>query len=236
MSSYATIHLHGSMGKDFEPSYRLLVNTPIEAIRALSTMIPGFHAAMVAGSFRCVMGKIMSRGRKIEEADQLREPWRLTEQDFHLIPVIAGRSSKSTGKIIVGVAIIALAVILAIPSGGTSLGLAAALEAPAITVLGVSISYGAIAAVGVMVALGGIAQAIAPQASTPSQATKDPVAAMASFLFNNLGNTTEAGGAVPFIYGETMVGSQVIGMGIDPQDIGATVVATKIGNKAKIHI
>jgi predicted phage tail protein len=66
-------------------------------------------------------------------------------------------------------------------------------------------------AMGVALALGGVAQLLAPRAAasaTPEQADNTP-----SLAFNGAVNTMGQGGPVPLGYGRLLVGSQVISVG-----------------------
>jgi len=216
-----TIHLHGSLADTYGPSFRLAVNSPAEAIRALCTQLHGLERAIAdGGAFRCVVGKRHNKGRALgsattpkpgepimpavrEVAHELHQPWRRGEEDLHLVPVVRGRGRGGSGKIIIGIVLIAASIVTAGAAGA----------------FGGLVSYGTVASLGAMMVLGGIAQAISPQPKTGDYAQREIPEQRQSFLFNNLGNTVEQGGAVPLIYGEVMVGSQVIGMGFTPDDM-----------------
>lgn len=242
-----TIHLHGSLAEQFGPSFKMQVNSPCEAIRALCTQLHGFERTIAEGdAFRCVVGKKISKGRSFGAtrlprtddehreaaktlATDLRQPWHTGEEDFHIVPVVRGRGRGGVAKIVVGVVLIAAAVMtsgVAGPLAGMANGefMAGAVAAHAMgQSMAFGISYGTVAAMGAMMTLGGIAQAISPQPKTGDyrQREADP-AARAGYLFNSVVNTVEQGGPVPLIYGETLVGSQVIAMGITPEDMTYT--------------
>jgi predicted phage tail protein len=252
-----TIHLHGSLADTFGPSYRLAVASPAEAIRALCTQLPGLERAIAdGGAFRCVVGKRPNKGRALgsntapkpgepimpavrDVARELHQPRRRGEEDFHLVPVVRGRG-RGGAKIIVGVVLIAAAIMTAGAAGalggmlsgaaGSTAAFGSAMSA-GVGALGGLVSYGTIASLGAMMVLGGIAQAISPQPSTGDYGAREAVDQRASYMFNNVVNTVEQGGAVPLIYGEVLVGSQVIAMGLAPEDMpyGTTEPSGKDG-------
>jgi predicted phage tail protein len=201
------------------------------------------------GAYRVVIGKAPDQGRVIgmskpkarTDAEVMKEaklvgphlgaPWRAGEDALHIVPVVQGRKSGGSGigKIIMGLVLVVATIFTAGAAGalagvvigaeGAAGAFAGAMAAEAFSVLGVSVSFGQIALLGAMTALGGIAQAISPQPKTGDYSARQPVDQRSSFLFNQITNTTEQGGAVPLIYGETMVGSVVIASGLAPEEI-----------------
>ena len=218
------IVLHGSLAERFAPGYKLAVDSPADVIRALGAMVPGFAEELLNGDWVCVAGPDTTsyeQGRDMT-VEELHLPWRDRETVFHIVPAVRG-AGKGGVKIIVGVAIMALAVASAVMTGGGSLAALAGtnfLEAfGGSTVLGFTISSGSVFMIGAMAALGGIAMMIAPQPKSSVTSTQDQ---KASYLFNNVVNSTSQGGPIPLIYGKCMVGSVVVGMTVDPIDIAAS--------------
>lgn len=218
-----TIHLHGALAERFGTQHRFVVDNPAEGVRALCSQLPGFDEALREGEYRCVIGRHKGKGRVLgspdgrnpEAAGDLRLPWRKGETDFHLVPAVSGRKNAGT-KIIIGVLIIAVAFAAPWATGAfaaatatTAAGAGMATTAFSLGA-GLSVSWGQIAFMGALVALGGVAMAISPQpkATGPREsADQQP-----SFLFNGPVNTVEQGGPVPLVYGEIITGSQVVGM------------------------
>jgi predicted phage tail protein len=126
------------------------------------------------------------------------------------VPVVAGAGA--VGRIIVGIALIALAI--AVPGLGAAAGATAAA-----TIFGTGFSSLALSVglLGVSLVLGGVAQLLTP---TPkiSQDEADP---RKSFSFSGIQNVSRAGVPVPVVYGETLVGSVVISAGIDIVQVSA---------------
>lgn len=221
MSRLSTIHLHGELGNRFQPSYKLSVRSPQEALHALTIMIPGFGEALNEGEFHCILGKDADTGRQLSRANQLCYPWYGDNSDFHIVPAIAGAGRGGT-KIIIGIAIIAIAIAapysaplwggVAPATFGAAMGTAA--------IAGTGLTWGMVAFMGAVIALGGLAQAVSPQPTSAAQNQN-------SWLFNNLDNTAVEGSAIPYVYGEFMVGSVCINEGILAYDIsvGTTLAA-----------
>lgn len=225
--------LHGHLREQFGPSFEIVAGSPALALNGLMTMLPDLHREVAKGHFRIVVGERRNKGRVIGEAPQLARGWQGKERRVHLVPVVAGRGGRGSGvaKIVIGIALIAVAVVAPyaafgfagpVFSGG---GTAGALSFGVFGGIGASavggITFGTLAGVGALVALGGVAQMLSPQVKTPSVAAaaqRERPGENPSLVFNGVVNTLEEGGPVPLIYGDVLVGSQVIAAGITPED------------------
>lgn len=209
------IVLHGALRREFGGPYLLDVTTPAEAFRALEANFPGRFLAFIRnGVYRVVRGD----RRKGMELDASELGFGLGKSDLHIIPLPKGSSSqkgKGAGKAILGVVIMAAAIVTS--GGGASL---AELGAAMAETSALGVSYGSIAMFGLTMALTGVSQMLSPQpkASTPADANP-------SYLFNGPANAVEQGGPVPLIYGRMRVGSTVISSAID-NEIIAQAAAT----------
>lgn len=192
-----TVRLYGRLGARFGRTFRLAVRSPAEAVRALSCMMPGFEAAMMAGRFAVFIDK-----RNIG-ADELRTEGR---GDIRIAPVLAGAKS-GWGQIIVGVVIVAAATIF---TAGTLTPAAIAATAG-----GTGLAATAVMVGGAMIA-GGVAQLLAPNPA--GLGTQDGPDNGASYRFNGPANTTAQGNPVPILYGELIIGSAVINGAIVAED------------------
>lgn len=191
-----TIHLHGALGKRFGRSFTLDVVSPAEALRALIVQVKGFREHFKAGHYRVIRGAL----RKANALDLEQCKASLgSANDLHIVPIVAGRAS-GLGKVLAGVALIALAVFL--PLGTLALG--------AIGTIGINSLVGAI---GFSLVLGGIGQMLskAPtlQGGQAAQDKKD------SFLFGGQTNVAAQGGPVPAVYGTFETGSVVVSTGLE---------------------
>lgn len=210
-----TVVLHGALAQ-FGASFDLDVKSPVEAIRALIVQIRGFRQALSEGHYRVLKAKTehLPEDLSLEEL-KLRLG---RNNEIHIVPVIEG-SSSGWGKILAGVAIIGLAI--AAPYAlGLAGGLAATIPGTAIATIGFSgITFGGIAGLGAAIALGGVAQMLSP---APTQAGGSAsVDTKASFLFGSADNVTQQGVPVPLVFGEFVVGSVVISVGLSTEDLGA---------------
>ena len=138
-------------------------------------------------------------------AEELHHP--AGQAPISFVPVVAGAGA--AGRIIAGIALIALAIVFA--PGGAFASAAFTLGSQAVTV---------IAGIGISLVLGGVAQLLTPTPKVPQGADNqdDP---RKSYSFSGIQNTSRAGTPVPIVYGETLVGSVVISAGIDTVQVAA---------------
>lgn len=211
-----TVVLHGALAQ-FGGSFDLDVKSPVEAVRALIVQIKGFRQAIREGHYRVLKAR---PERSPEELSIEEMKLRLgRNNEIHIVPVIAG-SASGWGKILSGVAIIGLAIAAPYALGFSgAIGGALGSIIPGTAVLGFSgISFGTIAGLGAAVALSGVAQMLSPSPTlaggTASVDTK------ASFLFGSADNVTQQGVPVPLVFGEFVVGSVVISVGLSTEELG----------------
>jgi predicted phage tail protein len=198
------IKLYGKLAKFI--GHRVLeadVATAAEAVRFLLANWPELEAHMSDQHYR------VSIGTYDIDLEELHHPAGAAPLSF--VPVVAGAGA--VGRIIAGVALIALAFI---PGIGTATAAAIAAGAKAgLTVVGTAL-FG----LGASLALGGVAQLLTPTPKVPQGADNqdDP---RKSYSFSGIQNTSRQGVPVPIVYGETLVGSVVISAGIDTVQVAA---------------
>lgn len=189
------VRLHGNLGKRFGFEHELDVRDPAEAIRALSANFRGFREHLIQDSvigYQCLVD-----GGVINE-DQLRHPM---SQTFSIVPVISGGGK--TGRIIAGIALIAIAIfrpelIPVLTTGSAEAG-----------TLITWFSASTVGWVGVALTLSGVAQMLAPTPKNPDSEDNNE-----NQYFNGPVNTTAQGSAIPVGYGRMIVGSAVISAAI----------------------
>ena len=120
---------------------------------------------------------------------------------------LLGAGGGGLGSIIEGAALIALAVYAPEFIMGSTFA-----STLAINTAGAGLIGSMIGAVGMSMVLGGIAQALTTAPTTNQSAAANP-----SYIFNGAQNNVAQGNPVPICYGELIVGSQVIGVGISTQ-------------------
>jgi predicted phage tail protein len=199
MTEVKNINLHGCLKEKFGGTFKLAVKTPIEAIKALCHIVPGFRKEFEKHDYKIVKGSL----KKGWYLDDTTVQMQLGEKDIHFIPVVAGSGGGGgLGKIIGGIILIGLAFT----------GVGAALGAS----IGMSVAQ--MKLIGGILVIGGLANS---QAKTPDfqMQRMEPAERRPSFVFNGPQNTTEQGNAVPVIYGLMRVGSQVVSSGQDTDQI-----------------
>jgi len=183
------------------------VATAAEAVRMLVANWPEVEKHM-ADQHYCV-----TVGNYDLSLDEIHDP--AGQQDIKIMPVIAGAGG-SVGKILAGVALVALAI--AVPYIAGAAVWAGSLSYAAGSTL-ISLAP-VIAGLGASLVLGGVAQLISPvpKASTGLDSDQDP---RKSYSFSGIQNTSRQGTPCPIVYGETLVGSVVISAGIDTVQVTA---------------
>ena len=189
------------------------VASAAEAVRFLLVNFPQLEKHMADQYYRVSVGKY-DLG-----LDELHDP--AGKQEIKIVPVVGGAGG-GVGKIALGIALVAAA-ILAGPAGSV-FGLGAAFGQTA-TFAGGIVGAGfatAVAGIGITLALGGVAQLLTPtpkiNAPGTQQDNNDP---RKSYSFNGIQQTSRQGVPVPIVYGETLVGSVVISAGIDTVQVVA---------------
>jgi len=198
--------LHGRLAGLFGANHRFCISTPAMAVLALSANHPEFITEIRQGAYQVAIEN-RSRAEYLCEAAlsmRLSAPCAI-----HIIPLAQGASGSSKGIItaVLGVALVASAVAFAPAAGmGASIFAQGSLGA---TLLG-GTTFGQMAMLGGMLALGGVSQLLT---STPSVSDYDEDDV--SFLFDGSVNRTSQGGAKPVVYGKMRVGSITVSAGIE---------------------
>jgi predicted phage tail protein len=184
------------------------VATAAEAVRMLVANFPGLEQHMAEQYYRVTVGTY-DLG-----LDEIHDP--AGQQDIKIMPVIAGAGG-GVGKILIGVALVAAAIVFA-PAAAGFLGLGMAAGGTAFT-LGAAASV-AIGSIGASLILGGVSQLLTPVPKIPqgSGSDDDP---RKTFNFSGIQQTSRQGVPVPCVYGLTLVGSVVISAGTDTVQVKA---------------
>jgi hypothetical protein len=195
------IRIYGALAKFLKRRvFRAEVASAAEAVRFLVANFPAVEKHMADQHYR------VSLGERDLELEEIHDP--AGQQVIKIVPVVAGAGA--AGKILAGIALIALAFI---PGVGTVAATAAA--AAHFSIVG-----SALFGLGASLLLGGVAQLITPTPTlaTGSDSNSDP---RKSYSFSSIQNTSRQGTPVPVVYGETIVGSVVISAGIDIAQVAA---------------
>ena len=205
-----TVKVYGHLAEHCGQSvFEALVRVPADAIRFLLCNFPELRGLMRDGYYKVAVGKFDLQ--LADHPEQLHYP--MAQDDVvKVIPVVSGAGGRGIGSILLGAALIGVAV----ASGGASLGLTGFSSNAIVGVSSSSfIATGAAAAVagnlGLALTLGGIAQMITPVPKQPEFGEADP---RGGFAFSGLENVSQEGVPVPVVYGEMIVGSVVLSTGL----------------------
>lgn len=102
-----TIRLYGLLGARFGRKFRLAVNSPAEAVRALCAILPGFEQYL-HGAKRNGMAFAVFIGRQNLSREQLKDP--PGNEDIRIAPVLLGSKRGGVLNIILGVVLIVVGV------------------------------------------------------------------------------------------------------------------------------
>jgi predicted phage tail protein len=217
--------LRGELGKKFGRVHNFDLNTPAEAIRALSANFEGFQRELCEAGERGI-GYMVQIGRDaMQSLDEIDNPTGSMEA-ISITPVLQGAGGGGVGQIFAGIGLIAAAIVL----GPIGLGVLGATGATA----GVATAIGY---VGAALILGGTSQLLSPTisdspgtfgATSPTRArardsftpeNNEIADNRASYIFNGAVNLTAQGNPVPILYGRMRVGSVVVSAGLSVEDI-----------------
>lgn len=199
---YRKIKLYGRLAKFV--GKRVLhadVSSAAEAVRFLLANWPELERHMSDQHYR------VSVGTYDLDLEELHHP--AGQQEIKIVPVMAGAGA--TGRIIAGIALIALAI--AIPGIGG--GVAATIFGTQFSAISLAIGFA-----GASLLMGGVAQLLTPTPSIP-KGVDSPNDPRKNYSFSSIQNTSRQGTPVPVVYGETIVGSVVVSAGIDIDQVAA---------------
>jgi predicted phage tail protein len=198
--SLKTIRLYGVLGTQFGREHRLAIDSPREAIKALSVLYDGFEQFLANAHLRGLEFAVFKGQRNITE-DELHLD---TSEEIRIAPVIKGSKRGGFFQTILGVALIGAAAFL---SGGLSVAFTAA-----------GTWGGALALSGAAMAIGGLVQMLSPQPQGLSM--RQDTDNKPSYAFGGAVNTTAQGNPVPLLYGldRREVGGAIISAGIYTED------------------
>jgi predicted phage tail protein len=189
MEGLIEVKLLGELGRRFGRSYSFVASSPKEIISALSHQIAGFKDYLCDAhekgiGFRLVDGD--ADGMAFEEAS-------MSCKQLIIAPIVTGGGT--VGKILLGVALVALAFI---PGFGTAVAAGAAKAS--FTLVG-----GLFFNLGVSLVLTGIASLLTPPVEQPKETERKD-----SFLFDRATELTTQGQPVPLLYGKFLAASPLI--------------------------
>ncbi|MDT8208220.1 tail assembly protein [Serratia marcescens] len=192
------IRLYGVLGEKFGRVHSLAVASPIEALKALSVIIPGFQLFMLESKGRGLTFAVFEGRRNLGKDDL---PLQSNGSDIRIAPVIIGSKRAGLFQTILGAVLITAA---AFAAGGIGAAFAAK-------------GWTAFAAMsGASMMLGGVVQMLSPmQGGLASRQDPDN---KPSYAFGGPVNTVAQGNPVPILYGKRRIGGAIISAGIYAED------------------
>ena len=188
------VKLLGELGRKFGRYYRFAADSPREVMSALTNQLAGFKDYMVTAHKRGVAFKVVNQDPEGMDYENLLMPC----DRMIIAPVVSG--SGDVGRILIGVALVALAFIPGVGTA-TAAAIAAGTAKAGFTAVG-SILF----SLGTTMVLTGVAGLLTPQQSNAMNDTERKE----SFLFDRAAELTTQGSPVPILYGRFLAASPLV--------------------------
>ncbi|MEY0334902.1 MULTISPECIES: tail assembly protein [unclassified Providencia] len=200
MNELKTIRLYGVLGFKFGRVHHLAIDSPREAIKALSVLYDGFEQFLANAHLKGLEFAVF-KGRRNITGDELHLD---TCEEIRIAPVVKGSKRGGFFQTVLGVAMIGAAMMLG-PAGWAAFGAG-------------GFAGGALAMGGAAMAIGGVVQMLSPQ--TRGLSMRQDADNKPSYAFGGAVNTTAQGNPVPLLYGvdRREVGGAIISAGIYTED------------------
>jgi len=205
-----TIRLLGEVGRKFGRRFQLAVKTPAEALRALCVQIPELRQYLLESGENGIDWRVVTDHAMGLEEEQLL--WPMSKR-MVLAPIPAGRGA--VGRIIAGVALVALAILG--PAG--VFGAAFAKNALLFQITGT---------IGASLLFSGVAELLTPTPKMPNvggrvgggpTSGRSTEEQLKSFTFDKSNANSLQGEVVPVLYGERIIGAlPVLSFGLELQN------------------
>jgi len=226
-----TVRLLGDLGERYGSEHKYHdLRSPADAIKLLCINSPAFQKELVEAHHHGIAYTLVQAGEFLGYED-LNLP--LGQNDLVLTPVVAG-SGGGVGKIVLGVALVAAAIVFAPAAGGfLGIGGSGAITSALGFTLGAAASS-AIGSIGVSLILGGVGQLLAPQPVIPDlsnrtkpgenvnatgpQGVSRALSGQQSYAFTGPANTVGVGATVPLVYGKLLIGSHLLSSKVQVTD------------------
>ncbi|AGI35723.2 TPA: tail assembly protein [Mannheimia haemolytica] len=191
-----TVRFYGSL-KQFGTQFELDCQDTAEVLRALCHQIKGFRQHIQQGFYKVRIGKEYLDNRYLDKGLFYKLKDGMT---VHFTPVLKGAKKAGVFQAVLGVALVAGALLLG-PVGWGALGSTSAMM---------------MGAMGASMLLGGVAQMLT---KTPSMSGGlDDKEKKSSTAFGGIQNMSAQGQVVPLAYGRIMCGSMIVSQGIETFD------------------
>jgi len=228
------VRLAGELGEKYGYEHEYCnLRTPADAIKLLCFNYPQLQKDLVEAHHNGIGYKVIQGGAAMGY-DELHLPF--GSRPLIVVPVISG-SGGSTGQILAGVGLVALAILN--PAVGFGLGGAAGFGAGAVGTAATATLGASLVAVGgnlgIALTLGGVAGLISPQPEVPRLGSRRleggtnvrgtgptgntrGASGQQSYAFNGPVNTVGTGATIPVIYGRVITGGHLLALDVDIKD------------------
>ena len=190
-----TIRLYGRLGAIFGRVHRYDVQSPAEAVKALSVTLEGFQQYLMSARRNGMVFTVLKGRRQVSGADLTMESG---EDDIRIAPIMVGSKRGGVFQTILGAVMVVAGIALSPITGGSSLALAWA---------------------GAASMAGGLYQMLSPQPK--GLMSREDADNKPSYAFGGPVNTTAVGTAVSLPFGRREVGGAIISAGIIAEDMRA---------------
>jgi predicted phage tail protein len=190
------VSLLGELGRKFGRKYSFMATSPKDVFSALCNQLEGFKEYMSNAHENGIGFRLVDGDPEGMDYANLF----LGCRKLVIAPIVSGGGT--IGRILVGVALVALAFV----SFGAGSAFAGFVAGTATKAAGFSIGSGILFSLGTSLVLSGVASLLTPPVSNPKSDTdkKD------SFLFDRAAELTTQGNPVPILYGRFLAGSPLI--------------------------
>jgi predicted phage tail protein len=186
------VKLLGELGRKFGRKFRFMASSPRDVMSALCNQLEGFKEYMASAHEKGVGFRLVNDNDEGMDYDNLIMPC----NRLIIAPIVTG--SGSVGRILLGVALVALSFV-SFGAGGAFAGFAAA--------KGFALGSGILFNLGLGLVLTGVASLLTPQQqlATPSDSERQD-----SFLFDRTTELTTQGQPIPLLYGRFLATSPLV--------------------------
>ena len=195
------VHLYGELAEKFGSKLKIKGNSVARVVQIIEANFPGkFLKALYGGEYFVWLGD------KTPVADQEDMLIGTSQKELHIYPRVAGSSNNKGGIMaVLGVIIVGAAIIL---SGGS-------LAAPLASMGQMGTMASAFTQFGIGMIISGVGMMISPMPDM----NVNSVDQNASSIFSGQTNIMSEGGAIPVNYGEVIVGSTSVSVGLEIEQI-----------------
>lgn len=190
------IRLYGVLGAKFGREFRLAVDSPAEAIRALCALLPGFERFLANSKSLGLHYAVFRGGRNLTERELAH---RAGEGDIRIAPILAGSKRAGAFQTILGVVLIVVGIIITVVSDGAL----AWIGEPMVNA-------------GIAMAIGGVIQMMSPMPK--GMKSREGEGNSPSYAFGGPVNTIAQGHPVGLLYGRRRIGGAIVSAGIHAEE------------------